>query len=69
MASEATVEVSVEAAIHKALVELAQNILDEHGVLFESSEITWDHSILGKKPQVSEVIIRTRTVHGANSNY
>ena len=65
MASEATVEVSVEAATHKALTDLAQSVSNVHGVLFESADITWDHSIIGKKPQVSEVILRTRTVNEA----
>jgi len=65
MPSEATVEVSVEAAIHKALTEFAQHIFDVHGVLLETAEITWGYVTLGQKPQVFEAIIKTRTVYGA----
>ena len=60
-----SVEVSVEAAIHKALTEFAQHLNEEYGIMLESADITWDHSIIGKKPQVSEVILRTRTVNEA----
>jgi hypothetical protein len=65
MASEATVEVSVEAAIHKALTEFAQHIHEEYGVMLESADMTWGYVTLGQKPQVSEAIIKTRTVYGA----
>jgi hypothetical protein len=71
MSSEATVEVSVEAAIHKALTEFAQHIFDVHGVMLDSVDLTWGHIIFGQKPkpQVSEATIKTRTVYGADSNY
>ena len=63
MASEVAINVAVEAAIHVGLAEFAQHILEEYGVMLESADITWDHSVIGKKPQVSEAIIRTRTVY------
>jgi phosphosulfolactate synthase (CoM biosynthesis protein A) len=65
MASEVTVEVSVEAAIHKGLTEFAQHIFDVHGVMLDSVDLTWGHVTLGQRPQVSEAIIKTRTVYGA----
>jgi len=64
MGSEVAINVSVEAAIHKGLAEFAQHIHEEYGVLLETAEITWGYSGLDQKPQVSEAIIRTRTVYG-----
>jgi hypothetical protein len=69
MASEATVEVSVEAAIHKALTEFAQHLNEEYGIMLESAGLTWGYTGLGQKPQVIKVNIGTSTVYGAASNY
>ena len=68
MSSEATVEVSVEAAIHKALTEFVQHLNEEYGIMLESADMTWGYGTLGQKPQVSEAIIRTRTVYGGGSS-
>lgn len=59
--ASADIKVSVEAAAHKAMRELAQQVLDNYGIRIESAAIRW-HDQCGGYGNVGEVELVTRYV-------
>jgi len=61
MTNETTIEtdVSVEKALHKALLEFAQTIAKEHGIMIEDVSFEW-HEFMGVPPYASSVQLRTK---------
>jgi len=51
----ASITVSAEAALHKAITEAAQEMLDEHGLRVESVYVAW--RTVGDKDEVATVEI------------
>jgi len=59
--AKATIEmaVSIENELHKALLEFAQTVAKEHGIIIEDVSFEW-HEFMGVPPYASSVQLRTR---------
>ena len=62
--AEAKVTVAVEAAVHKLLRELAQQVRDQHGLCIDSVDFSWGEWNVGERTPTKVVAISVRTQSG-----